>query len=83
MEYVKAQNKEIDYISYEPIKEAINKKLLNSIRDLYRVITNKNIRDLEQLNRYEITMKEMIKAGYCENCANEILKYASNNLWKD
>ena len=83
IDYLKDKNKVIDYISYEPIEEAINKKLMLSIKDLYRVISSDKIRDLEQLKRYEDTLVEMIDKGYCTKCSNKILKYASNNLWKD
>lgn len=81
--YLKDKNKVIDYLSYEPIKEAINKKLMLSIKDLYRVISSDKVRNSEQLKRYEDTLSEMLSKGYCEKCSNEILKYASNNLWKD
>ena len=33
------RGEKIDYASYEPLKEAIEKKLMNSVRDISRIIT--------------------------------------------
>ncbi|MCW3490690.1 PrkA family serine protein kinase [Dethiobacter alkaliphilus] len=73
----------IDYESYEPLKEAIEKKLTTSVKELSRVITRSKVRDKEQNVKYGAMVEEMKKNGYCEQCCNVILKYAANNLWKD
>lgn len=73
----------LDYASYEPLKEAIEKKLTASVRDLSRVITQTKVRDKEQTQKYNTMVEEMKKNGYCDNCCNVILKYSANNLWKD
>lgn len=76
-------NKRIEYDSYEPLKEAIEKKLTSSVRELSRVITQARVRDSEQSEKYHKMVEEMKNNGYCEHCCNVILKYAANNLWKD
>jgi serine protein kinase len=76
-------NKKIEYGSYEPLKEAIEKKLTSSVRDLSRIITIARVRDDEQGKKYNLMIEEMKSHGYCEHCCNVILKYAANNLWKD
>ncbi|MGE5415721.1 MAG: serine protein kinase [Acidobacteriota bacterium] len=76
-------NKKIDYDSYEPLKEAIEKKLASSVRELSRIITQARVRDSEQSDKYNQMVEEMKLNGYCEHCCNVILKYAANNLWKD
>ncbi|KUG03745.1 serine protein kinase (prka protein), p-loop containing [hydrocarbon metagenome] len=76
-------NKNIEYDSYEPLKEAIEKKLTSSVRELSRVITQARVRDSEQGEKYNKMIDEMKNNGYCEHCCNVILKYAANNLWKD
>ena len=73
----------IDYRSYEPLKEAIEKKLTVSVKELSRVITQARVRDREQDTKYNAMVDEMKKSGYCDHCCNVILKYAANNLWKD
>lgn len=73
----------LDYTCYEPLKEAIEKKLTSSVRDLSRIITQTKVRDKEQTQKYNTMVEEMKKNGYCDNCCNVILKYAANNLWKD
>ncbi len=73
----------ISYECYEPLKEAIEKRLTSSVRDITRVITATNIRSKDQNQKYDAMVEEMIANGYCENSCNVILRYASNNLWKD
>ena len=73
----------IDYRSYEPLKEAIEKKLTVSVKELSRVVTKSRVRDGEQDSKYNAMVAEMKKNGYCDHCCNVILKYAANNLWKD
>jgi serine protein kinase len=73
----------IDYRSYEPLKEAIEKKLMNSVRDLSRIITKATTRDEEQSEKYDAMANNLLKNGYCTHCVDVVLKYAANNLWKD
>jgi len=73
----------IDYTCYEPLKEAIEKKLTASVRELSRIITKSKVRDQEQSKKYDAMVEEMKRNGYCDHCCNVILKYAANNLWKD
>jgi len=73
----------LDYNSYEPLKEAIEKKLTVSVKELSRIITQAKVRDREQNEKYNAMVEEMKRNGYCDHCCNVILKYAANNLWKD
>jgi serine protein kinase len=73
----------IEYKSYEPLKEAIEKKLTASVKELSRVVTKAKVRDREQDGKYDAMVEEMKRSGYCDHCCNVILKYAANNLWKD
>ena len=73
----------VDYNSYEPLKEAIEKKLTASVKELSRVITQAKVRDEEQRKKFNAMVEEMKRNGYCDHCCNVILKYAANNLWKD
>ena len=73
----------ISYKSYEPLKEAIEKKLMNSVRDISRIITKARTRDEEQRDKYDQLVKNLLERGYTPYSADVILKYAANNLWKD
>lgn len=73
----------VDYTCYEPLKEAIEKKLTSSVRELSRIITQSKVRNNEQSVKYNAMVEEMKNNGYCSHCCNVILKYAANNLWKD
>src|SRR5688572_23675493 len=77
------RGEKIDYRSYEPLKEAIEKKLITSVRDLSRVITKSRMRDEEQSEKYNVMVKNLLENGYCPSCVDVVLKYAANNLWKD
>ncbi|MEG1287437.1 PrkA family serine protein kinase [Clostridium sp.] len=83
MFYLVRNGATIDYTSYEPIKEAIEKKLMASVKDLSRIITKSRVRDKEQTEKYNTMVEEMQKNGYCLHCCDVTLKYAANNLWKD
>jgi serine protein kinase len=77
------RGEKIDYGSYEPLKEAIEKKLMTSVRDISRIITKARTRDEEQSDKYNAMVENLLDHGYCPNCVDVILKYAANNLWKD
>jgi serine protein kinase len=73
----------VSYRSYEPLKEAIEKKLMTSVRDISRIITKARTRDEEQSEKYDAMVKNLLDNGYCKSCVDVVLKYAANNLWKD
>jgi serine protein kinase len=77
------RGEKVSYQSYEPLKEAIEKKLMSSVRDISRVITKARTRDEEQIGKYNTMVKNLLDHGYCEYCVDVVLKYAANNLWKD
>ena len=73
----------ISYNSYEPLKEAIEKKLMTSVREISRVITKARTRDEDQGEKYNAMVSNLLTTGYCPSCVDVVLKYAANNLWKD
>jgi len=73
----------ITYQSYEPLREAIEKRLMTSVRDISRIITKARTRDEEQSDKYNAMVGNLIEHGYCASCVDVVLKYAANNLWKD
>ncbi|MGH8559897.1 MAG: hypothetical protein ACRESZ_21090 [Methylococcales bacterium] len=77
------RGEKISYQSYEPLKSAIEKKLMSSVREISRIITKSRTRDEEQKQKYDGMVQNLLGNGYCEHCVDVILKYAANNLWKD
>jgi|TARA_R110001592_G_scaffold138501_2_gene357566 serine protein kinase len=74
----------VDYTSYEPLKEAIEAYLINSVKDMARIVTKSKSRDDEQRKKHGDMVSTLIEEyGYNEHSAEEILRYASNNLWRD
>ncbi len=83
MFFVLRNGGKLDYKSYEPLKEAIEKKLTSSVKELSRIVTKAKVRDEEQDRKYNAMVEEMKRNGYCDHCCNVVLKYGANNLWKD
>jgi serine protein kinase len=77
------RGEKVVYTAYEPLKEAIERKLMNSVRELSRIITKARTRDEEQQSKYDTMVQSLIDDGYCEDSIDVILKYAANHLWRD
>lgn len=74
----------VDFKSYEPLKEAIESYLINSVKDMARIVTKSKTRDDDQKQKYtDMVQTLMDDYGYNETSAEEVLTYASNNLWRD
>jgi serine protein kinase len=83
--FAKLRRQEIvDYRSYEPLKEAIESYLINSVKDMARIVTKSKTRDEKQQKKHSEMIQTMIDDyGYTVDSAEEILAYAANNLWRD
>jgi len=77
------RGEKVSYHSYEPLKEAIEKKLMTSVREISRIVTKARTRDEEQNEKYNAMVQNLLDNGYCPSCVDVTLKYAANNLWKD
>lgn len=77
------RGEKISYEAYEPLKEAIEKKLMSSVREISRIITKARTRDEEQRQKYDAMVENLLGQGYTEDSIDTILKYAANHLWKD
>ncbi len=78
------RNETIDWRSYGPLREAIESKLVASVRDISRIVTKSKSRDTKQKKKFNAMVQTLIENyGYNEDSAEEILKFASNNLWRD
>ncbi|WP_372716151.1 serine protein kinase [Immundisolibacter sp.] len=77
------RGEKVSYRAYEPLRDALEKKLLHSVRDMSRIVTKSRTRDEEQKDKYDTLIQRMTELGYNEHSAEVVLKYAANNLWKD
>lgn len=74
----------IDWRSYGPLREAIESKLVASVRDISRIVTKSKSRDTKQQKKFNAMVRTLMDSyGYSEDSAEEVLKFASNNLWRD
>ena len=78
------RGQKVDWKSYAPLKEAIESKLTSSVKQISRIVTKSKSRDKKQQGKYNEMVKTLIKDyGYNENSAEEVIKFAANNLWRD
>jgi len=74
----------IDWRAYGPLKEAIENRLVTSVRDISRIVTKSKSRDNKQQRKYNEMVRTLMESyGYNENSAEEVIKFAANNLWRD
>ncbi|PWJ40037.1 serine protein kinase [Sediminitomix flava] len=73
----------LTYKSYEPLKEAIERKLMASVKDITRIILKSKTRDKKQQDKYNAMVKQLIQSGYNEESCEAVLSFAANNLWKE
>ena len=78
------RGEEINWRSYGPLKEAVENRLTASVRDISRIVTKSKSRDKRQQGKYNEMVKTLINEyGYNEDSAEEVIKFAANNLWRD
>jgi len=78
------RGQKVDYKSYEPLKEAIEGYLIASVKDMARIVTKSKTRDNEQQKKYSGMVETMVSEyNYTPESAEEIITFASNNLWRD
>jgi serine protein kinase len=78
------RGQKIDYRSYEPLKEAIESYLVTSVKDMARIVTKSKSRDNEQQKKYSEMINTLVNDyNYTPESAEEIIIFASNNLWRD
>ena len=78
------RGEKVDWQSYAPLKEAIESKLTSSVKQISRIVTKSKSRDKKQQSKYNEMVKTLIdEYGYSEDSAEEVIKFAANNLWRD
>lgn len=78
------RGEKVDWQSYAPLKEAIETKLTSSVKQISRIVTKSKSRDKKQQSKYNEMVQTLISEyGYNEDSAEEVIKFAANNLWRD
>jgi serine protein kinase len=78
------RGEKVDWKSYAPLKEAIESKLTSSVKQISRIVTKSKSRDKKQQGKYNEMVGTLIdEYGYNEESAEEVIKFAANNLWRD
>lgn len=78
------RGEKVDWKSYAPLREAIESKLTSSVKQISRIVTKSKSRDKKQQHKYNEMVETLIKEyGYSEDSAEEVIKFAANNLWRD
>lgn len=78
------RNEVIDWRSYGPLREAIENKLVASVKDISRIVTKSKSRDNKQKKKFNAMVQTLMDDyGYNADSAEEVIKFASNNLWRD
>ena len=78
------RGEKVDWKSYAPLREAIESKLTYSVKQISRIVTKSKSRDKKQQNKYNEMVATLIEEyGYSEESAEEVIKFAANNLWRD
>jgi len=78
------RGEKVSFKTYEPLKNAIESYLISSVRSMARIVTKSKTRDEDQQKKYSDMVETLMKEyGYSAESAEEILVFASNNLWRD
>jgi len=70
--------------SYEPLREAIEKKIIAATSEFIRVVIKAKAKDKKEHQKYSEIVQEMKTMGYkCDHCIDIVLNFARNHLWRD
>ena len=73
--------RDFDYTKYPRLKDAIQNKLLESMKDIVKFTTTAEVPDENQQRKLsEVQRKLMEEKDYCGNCSSELIEYAGNLL---
>lgn len=70
-----------DYTSHDRLREAIEKKLFADLKNVVKITTSTRTPDPEQQGRISDVVQRLVaEHGYCDCCANELLRYVGTLL---
>jgi len=75
------KGQKFDYTSHDRLREAIEKKLFADLKNVVKITTSSRTPDPEQQKRISEVVRRLVEdGGYCECCANELLRYVGTLL---
>ena len=70
-----------DYTTHDRLREAIEKKLFADLKNVVKITTSTRTPDPEQHKRINEVVRRLTEEhGYCDCCANELLRYVGTLL---
>ncbi len=74
----------VGWKDYEPLKEAIENKIISATSDFVRITVKSKARDKKEKKKYSEIVEAMKSIGYeCDHCIEMILNFARNYIWRD
>jgi serine protein kinase len=78
------RGEQFDYTTHDKLKEAIEKQLFEERRDTIKLTITSRNPETEHLRKLNEVVETLVaRAGYCPECANELLKYVSSLLARE
>lgn len=75
------KGQKFDYTTHERLREAIERKLFADLKNVVKMVTSLKSPDPEQQQKLsEVTQRLVEHHGYCQVCADELLKYVGTLL---
>ncbi len=75
------RGQKFEYTSHDRLREAIEKKLFADLKNVVKITTSTKTPDPEQQKRINEVVRRLVEGhGYCDCCANELLRYVGTLL---
>jgi serine protein kinase len=75
------QGKEFDFSTYQPLQEAIERKLIGDLKNVVSLtISDKTRKDPKTVKRRQDAAEALQQKGYCPVCADHLLQYVGDLL---
>ena len=72
------------YKDYDPLKEAIEKKLINDLKNVVSLsLADSTTTDPKIVKKRSTALETLLGKGYCEHCANVVLRFVGEILRKE
>ena len=78
------QGKEFSWMSYKPLKDAIEKKLMSDLKNVVTLsIADNSVTNPKAKKRRQSAMNTLLEKGYCHNCAKHLLGFVGELLRRE
>lgn len=78
------KGRQFSYKDYDPLREAIEKKLVNDLKNVVSLsLGDTTSTDPKSERKKDKALATLLEKGYCENCAGVVLRFVSEILRKE